>query len=725
MKKKTIIFLLYTLIVASTLLLITGVRWGVNNKEGASNTNNMAKEDGIKFVSKVEGKDFLIYSNKKWEKKFLKGVNIGAGKPGHFPGELAITKEEYLRWFEYISQMNADVIRVYTTLMPDFYDALYEFNKKAEKPLYLMQGVWVTEEDIAELNDAYADNERIKNDFIKDATDLVDIFHGKATLPERKGFASGKYKSDVSQYVIAWILGIEWEPYFVEGTNKNNPDKNTYSGSFLYTDDASPFEGFLCEVGDKVLEYEASKYKMTRALSYSNWPTTDMLKHPNEPYEQENLSEVNIEHIKPQKNFKPGVFASYHIYPYYPDFLNYQKEYRNFKDTDGEINTYKAYLRDLFKEHTIPVLIAEFGVPASRGKAHDSLYSGYNQGNHNEAEQGEIIVDLAQDIYDEGYCGALIFAWQDEWFKRTWNTMDFDLSDHRPFWSNPQTNEQEFGLMAFDPGIEKSICYVDGDISDWRKDSPIYITNDASLYVKSDEKYIYFMVKTKDYDFSNDSLYIPIDTLQGQGNSVDSARNIAFERPTDFLIQINNENNSRILVDAYYDSYYYLYGEKLKMIETKPEYANKGNSIFNPMYHCLSRGIYLPEDEIEIPFSNYETGLLKYGNANPEHENYNSLTDFCFKDGNIEIRIPWQLLNIMDPSQKMIMGDLYKNNEITAEKVEGFYMGVGITKKGKLEYSKIGMRHYAWEPWELPTYHERLKPSYYMVKDVFEVLKAH
>ena len=150
------------------------------------------EDNGLKYMSKVEGKDFYIYADGEWEKKFLKGVNIGAAKPGHFPGELAITKDEYLRWFQYISDMNAEVIRVYTTLNPAFYDALYEFNKNSKKPLYLIQGVWINEENISKLNDAYANNEQIKNDFIKDAVDLVDIIHGNATLPIKPGFAGGK-----------------------------------------------------------------------------------------------------------------------------------------------------------------------------------------------------------------------------------------------------------------------------------------------------------------------------------------------------------------------------------------------------------------------------------------------------------------------------------------------------------------------------------------------------
>lgn len=713
MKKRILKFSLYSSILIVTIflgLLIINI----------SEEKNVYKEDGINSVAKIDGKDFYIYKNEKWEKKFLKGVNIGAAKPGSFPGELKISKSEYLRWFKQISDMNAEVIRVYTTLDPVFYDALYEYNKSVENPLYLMQGVWVKEEDIEELKDAYGDNEKIKKEFIKDALDLVDIFHGNAILPEKAGFASGVYTRDISKYVIGWILGIEWDPEFVDITNNNNTEKNSFSGKYLETKDAPAFETFLCEVGDKVLDYEINKYKASRPLSFTNWLTTDMLDHPNEPLPKEDMASVNMEYIKTKEAFKQGLFASYHVYPYYPDFINYQKEYRTFKDDTGKINTYKAYLRDLIKEHKMPVLVAEFGIPASRGMAHLDIHSGYNQGNHDETEQGNIVAKLLSDIYDEGYCGGLVFSWQDEWFKRTWNTMDFDLPDHRPFWSNPQTNEQQFGLLAFDPGKDESICYVDGDVDEWKKDKPLYSNSNLDLFVKSDEKYVYLMLDTKDFDFTKEKLVIPIDTIDKQGNNSVYDGTLKFSRDADFIIVVDGKDNTKILVDSYYDSFYYMYAEQLKMIDKVPKYSIKHNGIFKPMNLCLSREFALPEDNVVMPFSQYETGKLKYGIANPKDKNFNSLSDFYEKDGKIEIKIPWQLLNVMDPSSKQIMGDFYKNNDIKPQKTDGFYFGAAIAGR---EIKNIDMKYYSWQPWEEPTFHERLKPSYYILQEAFKNYK--
>ncbi len=45
---------------------------------------------------------------------------------------------------------------------------------------------------------------------------------------EKPGPASGTYTKDVSPYVIGWILGIEWDPYLVKGTDENTDDPRGY-----------------------------------------------------------------------------------------------------------------------------------------------------------------------------------------------------------------------------------------------------------------------------------------------------------------------------------------------------------------------------------------------------------------------------------------------------------------------------------------------------------------
>lgn len=681
--------------------------------------------NGISYMARTEGKAISIFQNGVWKKSFLTGVNIGAGKPGHFPGELAITKEEYLRWFRQISDMNTDVIRVYTTLMPAFYDAFLEYNRSAPKPLYLMQGVWLAEELIHIKRTAYADNDFLVKAFIQDARDLVDILHGNKTLPPKAGFASGTYKSDVSRWTIGWIMGIEWDPYFIADTDAEYPDRASYTGAFLRTRNASPFEAFLCQVSDATIAWEVERYKQMRPIAVNNWPTADPLRHPNEPYEMEDICTLDVRNIEATPAFHSGWFASFHIYPYYPDFINFDYRYAKFYDSDGRVNTYRAYLRELMSLYDIPVLVAEFGIPASRGMAHLAPYSGYNQGAHNETEQGLMAAHLLQDIYQEGYCGGIVFIWQDEWFKRTWNNMDLDTPDARPFWRNVQTNEQMFGLMSFEPGKSGPVVVIDGSTTEWKGDAPIAAGTGIRVHAREDASYLYLMAEISGFRFGRDRLVFALDTLPDQGNSRQKGERLEFARPAEFLVSIHRKDNSRLLVDGYYDPYQYLYGVLKPYIPTDPASKSKDSGIFHPVMFALSRAVKLPQSGITIPFSGYETGLLTYGTSDASSVDFNSMADFAARGEAVEIRIPWQLLNVMNPARMKVMDDLHVKKGIVERESGTWYIGAGVVKEGSSAAStvRIGMRPFSLAGWDLPEYTERLKESYYILKDTFRVLK--
>ncbi|BCR35766.1 family 2 glycosyl transferase [Mariniplasma anaerobium] len=674
------------------------------------------------IYSKVGNDSIQVLKDNEYQDIFLKGVNIGATKPGFFPGELAITKNEYFQWFQMIKDMNANTVRVYTILSPNFYDALYDFNKDQEEPLYFMQGVWINEDDIVDILDVYGQDNKIINNFISDSKSAVDVINGNAQLPIRPGFASGSYTKDVSMYMVGWLLGLEWDPGFVINTNENNFEKIPFQGIYAYnTPDSSPFEIFLAEIAEEIISYEVDTYNNMRPLSFVNWLTTDPLSHPNEPFVSEDEVSVDVEHIKATENYEAGFFASYHIYPYYPEFMNYSLSYSNYIDNDGNINPYKGYLEDLKNHHSMPIVVGEFGIPSSRGKAHDALYTGFNQGNISEEMQGEMVVDLAHDIYESGYAGAMIFSWQDEWFKRTWNTNQYDLSHRRPFWSNIQTNEQYFGLLAFDPGEESRVSYADGDMSEWSNQDVILTQENQDISIKSDARYLYILINDQNFDFDTDKLYIAIDTLDGQGNDHIIDTNISFSRDADFVIEINDEDDSRILVDQYYDAFQYLHSYRYTYLEKTMIDNTKNSGVFNSMNLALSYPLYLPEEETNIPFQYYETGKLVYGNANPSSDSYNSLSDFYVNNHSIELQIPWQLLNFTDPSTKSIMSDIKTNTWLTSQMIDSIHLGWAVVKDDT-DAINVQFGSYLLSSWEYPVYHERLKQSYYIIQSYFETI---
>lgn len=729
--KKVVISVVATLLVlvclAQTGLLeifgIHGISFYTKKKEKDSSAGGAESytdnQTGISFRFKAEGDYFYIYESGDWKQMFMRGVNIGATEPGLFPGDLTISYDTYYRWFGYISEMNCNCIRIYTLMPPQFYQALGDFNKKAKNKLYLYQGIWVNEEDIERLSDTYAENEKILNDFATDAVNLVNVIHGKAKIAETAGEAYGTYNTDVSPWLVGWIIGIEWDPNFVINTNNQHPDKKDYDGEYLYTQTASPFEAFLCRVGDALIKHEAETYKFQVPLAFSNWITTDPLTHPNEPHFDEDKATVNTENVK-CRNFGPGMFASYHIYPYYPDSLNYQEDYLEYTDDSGKVNTYEAYLEDLKLAHTVPIIVAEFGIPTSRGMGHESVM-GYNQGMVDETAQGAMLIDMLGSIENAKYAGGIVFTWQDEWFKRTWNNVMLDIADRRPYWSNIQTTEQCFGLLAFDPGKESMAAYVDGDVSEWKNTQPTVTTGQGKLYIKSDERYLYIMLDAGNYDFEKDTLLIPINTIADQGSLKAAQYNAEFDTAADFLIYINGKDNSHIYVDRYYDAfnYYFLESKKLSDIKAEENAGVKNSGMFDIMRLCYGYNLTVKGTNQVVPDKAYETGKLRYGNGNPKAQEYKSLSDFYFKNGKLEIRIPWQLLNVMDPSGKQQISDFRKTQVISPQAYQSF--DFGFAYRTGAESLKITLGgSYEYNGWNTPTWHERLKPAYYELQNYFK-----
>lgn len=712
-----------------------------NKKADRKETVEIHQSDAVKTNARAEGDYLQVLQNGKWEDLLIKGVNLGIAKPGSFPGETAISKSEYFRWFKRIGEMNANAIRVYTIHPPGFYEAFYEYNQTAEKPLFLFHGVWVNEDQLLGKKDVYAPE--VSNTFKKEIQRVVDIINGHASIPKVPGHAGGDYKKDISKYVLGYILGVEWDPEVVVSTNEKHPERKSYSGTYFSTvKETSPFESWLASMMDYTTNYETGAYKWQHAVSHVNWVTTDTLNHPAEPFEKEDMVSVDPNAIEPQDAFQSGYFASYHVYPYYPDFLNYEKKYLDYVDHRGEKNNFAGYLHDLRQVHEMPVLVAEFGVPSSRGITHENAY-GWNQGHHSEKEQGTIDTRLFEDIAEEKMAGGMVFAWQDEWFKRTWNTMDFDNPDRRPYWSNAQTNEQQFGLLSFDP--EPAIS-VDGETNDWFGLSPYQKGSSAdklkALYVTSDSRYVYMRIdygKKMDSEHLNTTILVDSIPDQGQQSSPDNVAKV--DAGVDFAINLVNKKKSRMLVDSYYDSHYYLYGHQLNMIEKK-DYASKNNNgVYHPILMALNKGLTIPSTKEKIPFQAFETGKLQFGNADPTSKHYNSLTDVSVneKEGIVEMRIPWLLLNVKDPSLHEIRGNMWGGNVKTSTKSDGFSIAAVTYREGSNKKAEITdslprmvdgviplqkMKKYLWDEWTEPTYNERLKQSYYDMQKTYEKVKG-
>ena len=108
-------------------------------------------------------------------------------------------------------------------------------------------------------------------------------------------------------------------------------------------------------------------------------------------------------HMRATERWPGGFFASYHAYPYYPDFLGLDPGYADYTRPDGKVDPYAGYLHELRAHHQgQAVMITEFGQPTGIGIAHYGPL-GRDQGGHSEQEAAANNADMLSAIRQEGY----------------------------------------------------------------------------------------------------------------------------------------------------------------------------------------------------------------------------------------------------------------------------------------------------------------------------------
>ncbi len=698
---------------------------------------------------------FEIRRQGQWKKIFFKAINLGLGLPGFFPGDYPIGKQTYGKWFQQISDLGVNAIRIYTIHPPSFYEAFRQFNESALK-LYLFQGIWA---ELPDDNDFGSTAYRlVVQESIKKA---VDVVYGNAFIPDGPGVASGVFDQDVSRYTAGFIFGREWESCAVKGYNESRGRKpGHYQGAFLRITKGTPFEVWLTKTCDFLQTYEYNNYRGTHPVSTVNWPTLDPLSHPSESrYEDEQLfqgqfvdaetcsendDEESVDLAKIASSRGGGFFATYHAYPYYPDFMN--------NDYLVEENPYLAYLRVLKRHHgRQPVVIAEFGVPSSRDISHWHR-NGWHHGGHSEARQGEINGLLMQSIHSAGLAGGVLFSWFDEWFKQSWVFAPYEIpADRNSLWFNFQDAEQNYGLLAAYPGYPGKRVTLSGLREEWSEAVVLYEKEGAEpvhafrdghddtrtlvrLAAQHDEGFFYILLEAKgNIDFAQAHYLVGLDTVASDAGESLMPLRTRFRTPVGlkFLIHLAGESNSRILVCRSYDKYLNVEDDVIRPVASdQGEWVIMQNRTNNRRISKDKKKFY--------PSRVFSMSNLKYGSLDPNDPRHDTLSDFCVHANRIELRIPWGLINVTDPSSRSV---LWMEGNGRTKKTGGIGVLAATYKpeQGLLHARDTGREHnladflparmaretirqYTWEEYTTPVYHSYLKESYGIYKKILSAI---
>ena len=640
------------------------------------------RPDSLVVPVRASNRRFEVRGPGGWTPLYVKGVNLGATLPGALPGEFPADSGLYAGWLESIAGMNANAVRLRALLPPDFYRALAAWNDAhPQQVLWLIQGIPARDADtpagLAALR--------------SEARTVVDATHGAADLFARPGRAGGRYDADVSGWTLGWVLDPGLAPAAVRAYDDAHPGRHMTGGRYLAMADGGAIESWLAARCDELLAYEAERYGTLHPIAYASIPALDPLAHT----AGGDSTGIDPSLVRATDANPAGWFASYDAYPFDPECLG--RGYTRARSAEGP-SAYFGYLRDLNRHHAdLPVLITGYGVSSSR-EDDRAQPQGWTRGGHDEAAQAQINARLTREIRASGCAGGVLVAWMDDWAGRGRTPPERDAAAGRPLPCHDATDaEQNFGVLAVDAGAAGASPELGGDPARWTGLPALQqaprggaIGAPVALGVGSDASYVYLAIGlggTRGRAFGWDSLglSVALDTYRadlGRPTLADGlARgDVGFELVADFI--------------------------------------GPSRAVLRDGSPAAAPGAREPGDE---------RGRLRYGALRQS-----TLSDWYYDRaaGLLELRLPWALLGVADPSSGRVFAREHDGGELAVTQGDGFRIGVLTWRKGATprpvgalpalhpgrRWSAADFATWTWAPWEEPEYNIRQKPAYAALK---------
>jgi hypothetical protein len=701
--------------------------------------------------------------NGAWQKHYIAGVNLSPAAPGYFPAAPPLDGRIYATYLQQVEQLNANVVRIYTLLPPSFYRA-FKHAGAAGSNLLLYQQIWIGEPPQKDLFAAeFLETSKAEIRYV------VDAIHGQGDVPKSRARPGGLYTEDIADRVGAILLGRNLEPSTVLHTNARHPEKTGYAGAYVSVQNANATEVWFAQMLDYLVAYQLQRYNWQHPVAVVNWPALDPLAHPTEatlqeearqriargekteipqgPQDDEDAASIDEAKFRAMPAFQAGLFASYHVYPYYPDFLAHDPGYLSAADRAGQ-NSLAGYLKELRARLPLPLVIGEYGLPASMGVSHFHP-AGWHHGGHSEDAQAEMLLRLSQTIRDSGCAGGIVFELHDEWYKQNWLTKPFE----RPFernslWLNELNPEQRFGLVGFRTSKWRLFT---GAANAWETEPALYDEGGARLQAAMDEGFLYLRLAGACADCiapsgkpkgQREAYAFAIGTLPNAGaEQMPFGSSIA--GGANFLLVLDGAQSARLLVAENYNPY---------QITDKPGRSGETELTFRRFHTpTLQAPGSFAELSVEtnrqrfgrdgkvFPPRRYSRSALVFGNGDPAAKDYNSLAEW-FADpanGTILVRIPWGKLLVTDPSSRQVFAGLDGSAALRTAASPGiavtlFRLAQNPTndltsmqllasfpkaQEGKIVNPAI----LSWKPWNKVNPETYLKKSYYALQKEFRI----
>lgn len=328
----------------------------------------------------------------------------------------------------------------------------------------------------------------------------------------------------------------------------------------------------------------------------------------------------------------------------------------------GGTDVYGQYLDQILSHSTLPVLIDALGA-ATCVNVFDRETDIYGL---SEDQQSEQILSMHRSVSERDFAGALISDLNDTWSVVSADAHAYTVpASSTGLWHDVTDLSQTMGILSVDPAVPSDIGLELAENNERMSD----------MQLMRNESYLYATISlVTEVDFEKEQLFVGFDTYQ--------------------------RNNG----EYYYDTKFF--GNALSGMEFLIKFESKSAASFYcvPTYN-RSKGQL---SSVESYIAAYELVTpLKYGSFSTQNTQF-------FQTGNtIHLRIPWAMLNVSDPSQRIVLNDttatlsgpddIYETTLTTGVIVSVF---IGDIKTKDTNYvfpadkQSPGYRRYEWMEWK-------------------------
>ena len=579
-------------------------------------------------LARVDENGFQIWSQDQWQNFDIKGFNINGEAPGDQQYQYSREYTYYASLMQSLGNMGANCVRTYDLLPPEFYRALSEYNRSADTPIYLIQGIMIPPSidpaNIAENMEAVKAN----------ISAAVSAVHGEGTIEGNGTREDIAYAHNVSPYVIAYILDARLDAAVTDAIFQKNNLKDSYEGTYISAS-SNAVEALAAELCDYTLDVQQETYGCMQPVSITS--KSDRLDGASWIVPEQKT--YNLSRLTVSEKAEHLYFTSYALGTDDPVLLDNENTFsEQFADSKGNF-AWGGYIQEVKALLDGPVLIDRAGLSTNSDMfEQESSINGLS-----EQEQGNGLVRMLQAAEEQGYVGMLIADLNDNWSAVSDLTQQYTLPiSNNGLWHNPTDRAETTGVVA---------------VESVRPDEAAIQLNDngaesmmQQMQLSYDETYLYLTVLLRsDIDYDKNEMFIGLDTYQ------------------------RNDG------EYFYDKNYY--ANSLSGMEYIVKFESKSSaSLYVAKSYNRNTGNYDSEQSYAAEYD--LVSVLQYGNL------ASSNTHFYQAGVTVQMRLPWAMLNFADPANGLVISG-YENGTVKTMATDGMIVSVVVGEKETMDTAYI------------------------------------